>query len=110
MKVSVLNPRLPHRVQFRQSETLRVPENSGCYALTSINDEVIYIGQSKNLYQRMQQHLDSDRMTQSTYAGLAVWFYYQMLPPEKLELIESRLLFVFKAVEGRLPPLNRMGP
>lgn len=95
---------------FRLSEALRVPESSGCYVLTSINDDVIYIGQSVNLNQRMQQHLNSLRMTQSTSAGLAVWFYYGLLAPDKIEKIELQLIFNFKAVEGQLPPLNRQGP
>lgn len=110
MIISSLNPKLPARVQFRFSEALRVPERSGCYVLASIHGDVIYIGQSANLNQRMQQHLDTPRMTQTTSAGLAVWFYYSLLPPEKLNLIESQLLFNFKAVEGKLPPLNRIGP
>jgi len=110
MMISDLNPKLPFRVQFRLSEALRVPESSGCYALASIHDEVIYIGQSVNLNQRMQQHLDTSRMTQATSAGLAVWFYFGLLPPQKLNRIESQLLFNFKAVEGSLPPLNRKGP
>ena len=87
-----------------------MPESSGCYALTNINDEVIYIGQSLNLNRRMQQHLDTSRMTKTTSAGLAVWFYYGLLPPEKIEGIELRLIFNFKAVEGKLPLFESKRP
>ena len=93
MRIVDLYPKLTNRVQFRLSEALRVPESSGCYVLTNINEEVIYIGQSLNLNRRMQQHLDTSRMTKTTSAGLAVWFYYGLLPPEKIEGIELRLIF-----------------
>ena len=82
MKVSDLRPNVPLRVQFRLSEALRIPDSPGCYSLANIYDEVIYIGQSVSLNQRMQQHLGSSRMTQATSAGLAVWFYYGLFPPK----------------------------
>ncbi|MCY3992852.1 MAG: GIY-YIG nuclease family protein [Caldilineaceae bacterium] len=110
MRIEDLSPNLSNRVQFRLSEALRVPDSSGCYALTNIYDEVIYIGQSLNLNQRMQQHLDTSRMTKTTSVGLAVWFYFGLLPPEKIKGIELQLIFNYKAVEGNLPPLNRRGP
>lgn len=110
MKIVNLYPKLHNRVPFRLSEARRVPERSGCYVLASIHDDVIYIGQSVNLCQRMQQHLNTSRMTQITSVGLVVWFYYGMIPLEKIEGIESQLIFNYKAVEGQLPPLNRKGP
>lgn len=110
MKIGALKPALSRRVPFRLSENLRVPQKSGCYILASINDDVIYIGQSVNLCQRMQQHLDSPRMTAQTGLGVASWFYFGLWDESELENVETRLLFNFKAAEGSLPPLNRMGP
>ena len=110
MKVGSLKPSLPNRAPFRLSEIIRVPDKYGCYALASINDDVIYIGLSVNLHQRMQQHLDNPRMTARTSLGLASWFYYGLWNSTELDRIETELLFNFKAVEGRLPPLNRAGP
>lgn len=98
------------RVQFRLSENIRVPEVSGCYILSNIYDDILYIGQSVNLRQRMQQHLDDPRMTARTSLGLATWFCYQRHDSDTLDSVEQQLLFSFKAVEGRLPPLNRVGP
>ena len=110
MKVDSLKPSLPNRATFRLSESIRVPDKSGCYALASINDDVIYIGLSVNLRQRMQQHLDNPRMTARTPLGLASWFYYGLWDAAEIARIETELLFNFKAVEGRLPTLNRAGP
>lgn len=110
MKIGALKPALSDRAPFRLSENLRVPQKSGCYILASINDDVIYIGQSVNLCQRMQQHLDNPRMTAQTALGVASWFYFGLWDEHEIDVIETRLLFNFKATEGSLPPLNRMGP
>ena len=110
MKIGDLSPALSNRAPFRLSETLRVPHKSGCYTLASINDDVIYIGKSVNLCQRMQQHLDNPRMTAQTALGVASWFYFGLWPEREIDAIETQLLLNFKATEGRLPPLNRMGP
>lgn len=110
MKIHTLDPQLTGRIQFRFSESLRVPENSGCYALSNIHDDILYIGMSVNLRQRMEQHLGDPRMTGRTSLGLATWFYYGFWLPEEIAVVEEQFLFMFKANEGRLPPLNRKGP
>lgn len=110
MKAADLSPTLSERIQFRLSESIRVPKTSGCYALANINDDVLYIGQSVDLCRRMQDHLDTPRMTQRTSLGLAVWFYYGLWPSDEIDAIEAQLLFHFKAREAQLPPLNRVGP
>lgn len=111
MKIANLRPLITNnRVQFRLSEEYRVPEISGCYVLASIEDDVIYIGESVNLNRRMQEHLADPRMNQRTSFGLANWFYYQQYPKEEISNTETLLLFNHKAIEGRLPPLNRIGP
>lgn len=110
MKILELHPLLTNRVQFRFSESIRTPDTSGCYALVSINDDVLYVGQSTNLRERMEQHLGNSRMTQQTSLGLASWFYYGLWQATKIQIIETELLRNFKAIEGHLPPLNRRGP
>ena len=97
-------------MQFRLSEYFRVPESPGCYAITNIYDDILYVGQSINLSQRMSQHLSNPRMTEPTNLGLGTWFYYELWPSSEINAIETRLLFNHKAVEGLLPPLNRIGP
>ena len=82
----------------------------GCYALTNIYDDVIYIGQSKHLSERMDQHLKDSRMAQVTKLGLASWFAFWLSDEATLKSEEDQLLFKFKLLEGHLPELNRLGP
>lgn len=110
MKALDIWPSMPYRVPFRLSETVRVPEMSGCYVLANVDEDVLYIGRSGNMNQRMDQHLNDPRMTEETPLGLAVWFYCGSVPLNQIEAFEESLLFQYKAVEGRLPPLNRIGP
>ena len=110
MKVVELNADFGDRVPFRLSDSIRVSESSGCYALTNIYDDVLYIGQSENLQRRMEQHLADARMTTATQMGLPSWFYWVPVVHSELRPLESQLLLQFKATEGKLPPLNRVGP
>ena len=110
MKVYELCPLSVERVQFRHSESVRVPSQSGCYVLTNIYDDILYIGKSVNLCARMQQHLDDSRMTSKTPLGLVSWFNYRLWKAGEINRIEIQLLFDFKALEGQLPTLNRVGP
>lgn len=110
MKINALIPALNNRVPFRLSESVKVPDKSGCYALTNITGDIIYIGQSGRLRQRMQQHLNTPRMTARTNIGLASSFYYGLWNSNKIVSIESQMLFNFKATECQLPTLNRAGP
>lgn len=110
MKLLDLSASMARCVPFRLSEAVRVPEASGCYALANINNDVLYIGESINLHQRIKQHLDSQRMTGRTQLGPATWFYFGFWPIADIRPLETRFLVAFKAVEGGLPVLNRMGP
>ena len=110
MRVAELNANFADRVPFRHSESFRVPERAGCYVLSSIYGAVLYVGQSVNLHRRIEQHLADDRMTSLTPLGLASWFCWQLVDDSELRPLETQLLFRFKAAEGELPPLNRVGP
>lgn len=112
MKVADLDASLSNRnrVPFRLSDSVRVPEIAGCYVLTNILGDVLYIGQSVNIQRRMEQHLVDARMTNSTRLGASSWFYWTSADDSELRSLEDQLLFRFKAGEGALPPLNRVGP
>lgn len=110
MKVAALFSRTSGRVPFHRSELVRAPLQPGCYALAGVEDDVVYVGQTENLQRRMKEHLDDRRMNAQTPFGLPVWFYYMLLPDEHLVQWETQLLVRFKAIEGRLPSLNRAGP
>lgn len=95
------------RVPFKLSEAIKVHASSGCYVLSSFSDEVIYIGQSVNLFRRMQEHLNNPRMTAMTRLGFVSWFCYELWGQDKIVDIESDMLFDYQQIEGCLPPLNR---
>ena len=82
----------------------------GCYMLTNIYDDIIYIGQTKHLSERMDQHLKDPRMTRPTKLGLVNWFAFWLRDEASLKSEEDQLLFRFKLLEGHLPELNRLGP
>ena len=110
MKVADLDASLSNRIPFRLSDSVRVPEIAGCYVLTNILGDVLYIGQSVNLHRRMEQHLVDARMTGTTRLGASSWFYWVSADDSELRPLENQLLLRFKAAEGALPPLNRVGP
>lgn len=101
---------MQRRVQFRLSEIARVPEASGCYVVTNITDDVIYVGETKDLHRRIQEHLSDPRMTGPTPLGLVSWFCFGLWSCADISDVETRLLFDYKAIHGQWPPLNRTGP
>ena len=107
MKVHALTSLLSSRVPFPLVGNKYAPRKSGCYALASIYDDVIYIGESRNLSERMLQHGGSDRMKSVTEFGIARWFYFAILPESGIKSTELQMLIKFQAAEGCLPPLNR---
>ena len=110
MKIRSLSPALKKRIPFLLSRVIEVPESPGCYVLATIEDEVLYIGKTNSLHRRIQEHLDDSRMTQMTTSGLAVWFYFGSWPTTDIDIVETTLLFNYKAFHGHWPPLNRAGP
>ena len=110
MKVGDLSQNIRQRVPFRLSEQLRVPETSGCYVLTNIDDDVLYVGQTLDLNRRAGEHFTDARMTAITREGPVSWFYWRLWPTGKIKQAETQLLVKFKYAEGRLPALNIAGP
>ena len=110
MKVNECVPEMGHKIAFTKRANIGLSTKSGCYCISSIYDDVLYIGQTKDLCSRMDQHLKDPRMRQLTNLGIAAWFHYQEVPEDRLHVKEDELLgrHIFK--EGDLPPLNRQGP
>ena len=107
MKVADLGPAMDARVSFDARFGVHVPDSPGCYILSSIYNDVLYIGETNNLRRRMGEHLDDSRMTQWTPQGLASWFHYRELPDDKTYPTEQSMLSQYEFQEGRKPPLNR---
>ena len=103
---------LSHYAQltFRLDAAIQVRRESGCYILTTLDEEILYIGQTTTLHDRFKQHLADPRMTKVTPLGKAVWFAHFPVQERELRNVESQLLFQHQVREGRLPYLNRAGP
>lgn len=110
MKVSELRPEMVDKISFDLRFYPRAPMSSGCYILTNIYEDILYIGQTRCLQRRMKEHLEDRRMTQRTQMGLASWFYYEAVPEKDLFPTEQQMLLEYKFNHTVWPPLNRIGP
>ncbi len=110
MNVAKLHPPPQEKVPFQLSVYRRVPEDSGCYVLTSFDGHILYIGKSKNLQRRFEEHLDDTAKTQATSQGRAVWFHWLLYEELRLNALERGWLNEHAAMEGNWPILNDAPP
>jgi excinuclease UvrABC nuclease subunit len=108
MKIEQLIPQPKDKVYFKLSAFKSVPKQSGCYVLTTFDNDILYIGLSDNLFDRFQQHLDNPEKTNPTKKGKAIWFYFTIYDPENLPKLERTWINQFVAIHGRLPILNKV--
>lgn len=104
MKLELLVPKPVGSESFRRHRERFVPEKPGCYALTNFGRDVLYIGLTKSLRRRLNEHLDNEAKTGLTTLGRAVFFYW--LESEDLNKVERTWLNIHLSNEGRLPILN----
>jgi len=108
MKIDELIPKPTDKVQFKLSSFKTVPQENGCYVLTTFEDDILYIGLATNLYSRFQQHLDNPEKTNPTSEGKAIWFYFLTFDPKNLPKLERTWLNQFINKHGQLPILNKI--
>lgn len=108
MKIEELTPLPIDKVHFKLESFKSVPKNTGCYVLTTFDNDILYIGLSDNLFNRFQQHLDNPDKTNPTKEGKAVWFYFLIYNPKNLPELERTWLNQFTSKHGRRPILNKM--
>lgn len=108
MNAGRLLPQPTLRAQFSLRWAKDVPEAVGCYALTTFDQEIIYVGLTVNLRQRFKQHRDSDEKRGLTPKGRAFWFYYMLATREKIERIERGWINQHVELHGVRPALNRV--
>jgi GIY-YIG catalytic domain len=106
MNISELIPRPLLFETFKRNRERFVPQQPGCYVLTSFAKVVLYIGLTNNLRRRMNQHLDSTEKTSETKNGKAVFFFW--LEHEDLNKVERTWMNIHNQHEGALPELNKM--
>ncbi len=104
MKLDMLVPQPVKHETFKRNRERFVPKKSGCYVLTTFANDVLYVGLTKNLRSRMNDHLDSDEKTAPTVLGRATYFYW--IEGLEIEKIERTWMNIYIQHEGILPPLN----
>lgn len=85
-----------------------IPKIVGCYILASINREILYIGQTNNLFRRFQEHLSSPQKTRCTAYGRVIWFYYFGCKEQELDRLERSWLNQYLEHHGDLPVFNKV--
>jgi len=108
MKIKELVPFPKDKLYFKLMSFKSVPQNAGCYVLTTVDDDILYIGLSSNLYCRFQQHLNNPDKTNPTTEGKAIWFYFSTYDPTNLNKLERTWLNQFTSKHGRRPILNKL--
>ncbi len=105
MKISLLKPVTENKINFSYPNLLSVPEKSGCYALTTNDGEILYIGQSNNIYRRLVEHFHDDEKRSRTPWGVVYWAYYKLCSPIDRDSLERGWLNEV----GVLPFFNKKG-
>lgn len=55
MNIEQLEPKPTKKVKFSLSAYKKVPKISGCYVLTTFDNNILYIGKTVNLFRRFQR-------------------------------------------------------
>ncbi len=112
MNINKLTPSpQQNRVSFQRDSYHRVSQQSGCYVLTNSDEDILYIGQSVNIYQRFMQHLDDPKKTCATSKGRAFWFYWLEWDKVHLNALERGWIHSYEMLNnGELPIMNSQNP
>jgi hypothetical protein len=106
MKVGELFPTPNNYEPFRRSCQRFIPARPGCYAITVLSKEILYLGLTKNLRARMGNHLDNPEKTKATKNGRAAVFFW--LETTDTRRVERTWMNIHIQREGALPILNRI--
>jgi hypothetical protein len=106
MNVAELTPLPGHKQLFSRDRVKFVTSTSGCYALTTFEGSVLYVGLATNLQRRIVQHLDTPEKVAPTPLGRAVWFWWYETP--EINKVERTWMNIHIQHEGVIPTLNRI--
>lgn len=107
MNVADLNPTVTGRILFKLSSFKLVPKAAGCYALTTFEGAILYIGLSVDLSRRFQDHLSNPEKIGLTPKGKAFWFHFAPYDKANLNKLERTWLNQYQTAHGRRPILNK---
>lgn len=108
MKISSLLPAVQDRFEFSYEFHKFVPILSGCYALTTFDGHILYIGLTDDLHRRFAEHRSNKDKCSLTAQGKSFWFYYLTLEKAELYRIERTWLNSHMDEHGELPILNKI--
>jgi len=106
MNVSELVPVPNRREPFKRAQLTSLPVSIGCYVLTTFEGTILYIGQARNLRNRISQHVDCPGKSGLTPLGRAGWVYFLETP--EIDLIERTWINAHDIAEGALPLMNKL--
>lgn len=106
MKIENLKPSPNNREYFRRDRQRFIPKNAGCYILATLQDDILYVGLSKNLQRRFGEHLDDSGKTSKTQQGRASIFCW--IGCDELHKVERTWLNSCEIEDGTLPILNEL--
>lgn len=111
MQVSLLSPATTAQRLFSRASLGSIADGVGCYAICAFDGTILYIGQSRNINQRVRQHLDDESKSVRTPWGVAQWLHYRLCPKADLDQLESAWVSQFKWKNGGdLPYFNKVHP
>ena len=110
MLISDLSPKTDARVKFHYSALDEAPAESGCYVITTFSGTILYIGQSVNIRNRMEQHLDGRDKEKETPQGVAYFVHYKLWEKTKLNDLERGWANSYQLKAGELPYFNKVNP
>ncbi len=110
MNINKLTPAPQGKVKFDLSMHYKVPQESGCYVITTYEEDILYIGKAVNIHKRFKKHLDSPEKTSLTPKGQAIWFHWLEWDKTKLNALEGGWANFYKAAEGERPIMNLIDP
>ena len=106
MRVDLLLPKPTNVETFRRARERFIPESSGCYVLTTFLGEVLYMGLTRNLRRRMNEHLDTPEKVEPTQLGRAFLFHW--IECSDIVTIERTWLDIHIRNTGGRPLLNKV--
>lgn len=106
MNVEKLDPSVVVWEPFSRNKAKFVPASSGCYALTTFDETVLYLGLATDLRRRFNQHLDNSEKTNATFLGRATKFFW--IETADINRVERTWLNIHVHNEGKYPVLNKV--
>ena len=106
MMVRELTPSAHYRERFSPRTLAKLSTMSGVYVLSTFFQDILYIGSSRNLKQRVAQHLESTKYEHKSPKGRIYWFDYSFCQTTKCFYMERGWLNHFLGFYDRNFPLH----